>query len=67
MTDNHHCATVCDRPYEERPCGCVFYPPLTEGRYIDTFGDGPRQWQPGSHYEGWTDTSECREGHDYFE
>ena len=61
MTDNPHCDTAWDRPYKEHPCGCVFYPPFT------VVGDGPRQWQSGTHYEAWTDTSECREGHDYFE
>ena len=63
MTENFRCITVESRPFTEHPCGCVFYPPLTEGRYIDTFGDGPRQWQPGTHYEAWTDTSGCTEGH----
>ena len=65
MTDNPHCGTVWDRPYKEHPCGCVFYPPFTDGRYVDNFGDGPVQWQDGTHYEAWTDTSGCREGHDF--
>ena len=65
MTEKSRCTTVEDRPFTEHPCGCVFYPPFSEGRYVDNFGDGPVQWQAGTHYEAWTDTSECREGHDF--
>ena len=63
MTDNSRC-TVDDRPREEHPCGCVSYPCFTEGHYVDNFGEGPVQWQSGTCYEAWTDTSGCTEGHD---
>ena len=64
MNDHSRCTTVYDRPCTEHPCGCVSYPSFTEGRWVDNFGDGPRQWQAGTHYESWTDTSGCTEGHD---
>ena len=52
-----------DRPFETFPCGCRRYPAWTDGYFSDNFGEGPRVWNPGTRYEGWTDQSECREGH----
>ena len=63
MTDDSRC-TVYDRPFTDSPCGCRSYPSFTEGQWVDNLGDGPRQWQAGTHYEAWTDTSGCSEGHD---
>ena len=63
-TDQWAPQTVWDRPSIEHSCGCVTYPHFTEGRWVDNFGDGPRQWQWGTAYEGYTDTSGCTEGHD---
>ena len=64
MTDNSRC-TVDQRPCEVMPCGCVRFPSWTDGYFSDNFGEGPVTWNAGTHYEAWTDTYECREGHDY--
>ena len=63
MTENR--CTISDRPFTDSPCGCRRYPSFTEGCWVDNFGEGPRVWQAGTHYEAWTDTSMCREGHQY--
>ena len=55
--------TVYDRPFEKLPCGCIYYPSFTEGQWVDNFGKGPRQWQSGTHYQSYTDSYLCTEGH----
>ena len=57
--------TLENRPREELPCGCVHFPSFTEGKWVNNFGEGPEVWMAGTHYQSWTDTSMCREGHDY--
>lgn len=63
MKHDHRDLTVDDRPHEVLPCGCIRYPAFTEGRWTNNFGEGPRIWQSGTHYQAWTDTYGCREGH----
>lgn len=65
MNNHEDFDSVDNRPQEERHCGCVHFPPFTEGRWVDNFGDGPRVWQAGTHFQAWTDTSKCREGHEF--
>ena len=63
--NDQNCCTAENRPFETQPCGCVHFPSFTEGRWVDNFGQGPRTWQAGTHFQAWTDTSGCREGHDW--
>ncbi len=64
MTENSR-NHLSDRPFTDSPCGCRRYHSFTDGHWTDNFGEGPRIFQPGTHYEAWTDNSMCREGHQY--
>ena len=54
--------TIDNRPREDYPCGCVHFPAFTAGHQCPC---GCGEWVAGTHYEPWTDTHECREGHDF--